>query len=310
MESDRSAPDALVGAVLAKRYRVMQHLGSGGVGHVFMAERIGGTRPGSNSPVRVAIKVLRAEHRDSEQLAARFDREADAASRVRDPRVLTIYDRGRTDDGLPFFSAELLEGLDLADTIGFAQTLAPVRAVRIGAGVAFALAATHAAGVVHRDVKPENIFLVHAPDGRELVKLLDFGFAWVPVDGGSPSLRITSRRTVVGTPEYMSPEQAAGDVAQPSTDLYAMGVMLYEMLTGHVPFSGEYPAIAEMHAMKPPPPMRTAHPTLSISKELEAVVTRALAKDPSRRHASATELAQALLATPEGQRIPRAHDTL
>ncbi|UQA62736.1 serine/threonine-protein kinase [Polyangium aurulentum] len=310
MERDRSAPDALVGAVLAKRYRVMQYLGSGGVGHVYMAEQIGGTRPGAKSPVRVAIKVLRAEHRDNEQLSARFDREADAASRVRDPRVLTIYDRGRTDDGLPFFSAELLEGLDLADTISFARTLAPMRAVRIGAGVAFALAATHAVGVVHRDVKPENIFLVHARDGRELVKLLDFGFAWMATDGGALSMRITGSRTVVGTPEYMSPEQAAGDAVRPSADLYAMGIVLYEMLTGRVPFSGEYPAIAEKHAIEPPPPMRRAHPKLSISKELEAVVTRALAKDPSRRHASATELAEALLATPEGRSIPRAHDTL
>jgi serine/threonine-protein kinase len=119
-------------------------------------------------------------------------------------------------------------------------------------------------------------------------------------------LRLTGRRTVVGTPEYMPPEQAAGDVPRPTADVYALGIVLYEMLTGRVPFAGEYPAVAEKHAMEPPPPMRLSNPKLAISKELEAVVTRALEKNPSDRHASANELADALLATPEGRSLSRA----
>jgi serine/threonine-protein kinase len=300
MQAVRSAPETLVGSVIDRRYRIIQHMGSGGVGHVYLAEELLGAR------ARVALKVLRAEHRHVEGLHRRFEREAAAASRVRDPRVLEVYDQGCLPDGLPFFTMELLVGLDLADTLGFTRALAPVRAVRVAAAVAGALAAAHDAGVIHRDIKPENIFLVHAPDGRELPKLLDFGFAWMIGDPGASSVRITGRRTTVGTPEYMPPEQAAGDVPRPTADVYALGIVLYEMLAGRVPFTGDYPTVAEKHATTPPPPLRAHKPDLAISPALSAVVDRALEKQPSHRFASAAEMAQALLATPEGQRMQQA----
>jgi len=301
MTTESSAPaDALIGAVIDKRFRILQFLGTGGVGNVYVAESL----RGGAGRARVTIKVLRAEHSGNDKLRARFAREVSAASRVHDPRVVQIYDIGSLPDGLPYFVAEHLVGLDLADTLAYAQTLAPVRATRIAVDTALALAAAHAAGVVHRDVKPENIFLVHAPDGRELVKLLDFGFAWIDGDpGGRGSFRLTTRRTAVGTPEYMPPEQAAGDVAQAAWDLYALGVVLFEMLAGRTPFVGAPAVLAEKHAVEPLPPLRTVHPACEASPELEAVITRALAKVDWQRFGSAPDLVDALRATPEGRQI-------
>ncbi|MRG96768.1 serine/threonine-protein kinase [Polyangium spumosum] len=301
MQRESSATaDALLGAVIDKRFRVIQYLGSGGVGHVYVAE---GLRGGRSGP-RLTVKVLRPEHQHNEKLRARFHREVAAATRIADPRVLQIHDFGAMPDGLPYFVAELLVGLDLADTLAYARSLAPVRATRIAADTALALAAAHAAGVVHRDVKPENIFLVHAPDGRELVKLLDFGFAWIDGDpGGKGSFRLTTKRSAVGTPEYMPAEQAAGEVARPTNDIYALGVVLFEMLAGAPPFVGAPVWVAEKHAVERPPPLRTVNPTVEASVALEAVIARALEKDPARRFPTASAMADALHDTPEGRSL-------
>jgi eukaryotic-like serine/threonine-protein kinase len=167
--------------------------------------------------------------------------------------------------------------------------------------------------VIHRDVKPENLFLVHAPDGRELVKLLDFGFASLegPAEPAaddavarppSPTRPPASakRSTVVGTPEYMAPEQAQGADPHPSADVYSLGIALYEMLAGRVPFVGDsYPAIAHQHFGQDPAPMRRYNPGLVVSAELEAAVGCALAKSPEARFGSMAALRLALLATPE-----------
>lgn len=294
MPPARVAAEALVGKLLCSKYRVVQLLGSGGVGHVYLAERA--ARPGDASPTRVAVKVLRAEHRDDPLLVARFEREAAAASRVRHPNVLRVEALERAGDA-PCFVMELLVGLDLADTIAFARTLVPARAARIAADVAAGLEAAHAAGVVHRDVKPENVFLVHAADGREIVKVLDFGLSFLQgQDAADPLLP-----RIVGTPEYMAPEQAQGAAPAPSADVYSLGIVLYEMLAGRVPFQGPYPAIAEKHVREPPPPLHRVHPGLLISRELDAIVRKALVKDPRGRFASMAELREALLATPEAK---------
>ncbi|WP_437648930.1 serine/threonine-protein kinase [Sorangium sp. So ce362] len=291
MPPARVAAEALVGRLLCNKFRVVQLLGSGGVGHVYLADRIGW--PQEAAPPRVAVKVLRAELRDDPRVVARFEREAGAASRVRHPNVLCVEALERAVD-TPCFAMEPLVGLDLADTLGFTCWLVAARAVRIAADLAAGLEAAHRAGVIHRDVKPENVFLVHAADGRELVKLLDFGFSFIESQGEGARLP-----RVVGTPEYMAPEQAQGAPAAPVADVYSLGIVLYEMLAGRVPFQGPYPAIAEKHAREPPPPLHRLHPGLLISRELDAVVRKALVKDPRGRFPSMAELRQALLATPE-----------
>ncbi|WP_437591891.1 serine/threonine-protein kinase [Sorangium sp. So ce1000] len=295
MPPARVAAEALVGKLLCNKYRVVQLLGSGGVGHVYLADRVG--RPHDAAASRVAVKVLRAELRDDPLLVARFEREAGAASRVRHPNVLRVEALERAGDAPPCFAMELLVGLDLADTLTFSRALVPSRAVRIAADLASGVDAAHRAGVIHRDVKPENVFLVHAADGREIVKLLDFGFSFIQDQGADRALH----PRVVGTPEYMAPEQAQGAPAAPAADVYSLGIVLYEMLAGRVPFQGPYPAIAEKHGREPPPPLHRLHPGLLISRELDAVVRKALVKDPRGRFASTAELRLALLATPEAR---------
>jgi serine/threonine-protein kinase len=301
MPPRRATP--LVGAVVGGRYRLIQLLGSGGTGDVYLAEAAvtsGETQPAKRG--RVAIKVLRAELRAVPELVQRFTREAEAGARVRHGNVRTVLEGPFELDGVLCFVMELLVGLDLADTLAYSRTLGSTRAVGIAAGAADGLAAAHTAGVVHRDVKPENIFLVHAADGREAVKLLDFGFAFmagdeVSVDGGLPP---PASPLAVGTPEYMAPEQARGAAAQPAADVYSLGVVLYEMLAGCTPFTGRYPGIALEHAERPVPPIRRFNPGAALSAELEAVAIRALAKAPGDRFPSMSAMRRALLATPEG----------
>jgi serine/threonine-protein kinase len=275
------------------RYRVIQLLGSGGTGQVYLAETCDERREakGGAPRRRVAIKVLRAEHRAEPELVARFDREAVAAARIHHPNVRAVEGPPSVAEGegsrSRFFVMELLVGLDLADTLSFTGALGPVRSVRIAEGAALGLGAAHAAGVVHRDVKPENLFLVHAPDGREQVKVLDFGFSHLPGDAAEADGR------VVGTPEYMAPEQSRGAPADPRADIYSLGVVLYEMLAGHAVFAGDYAEVAQRHAREAPPPIAAA----LAPAELDTVVRRALSKAPEARFPSMEAFRVALLAS-------------
>jgi serine/threonine protein kinase len=299
--SSRPEAEGLVGKLVGGRFRVVQHLGSGGTGHVYLAERVG-----DSHGERVALKVLRAEHRQGRALA-RFSREARAAALVTHGNVLRVVEVHVDDPETPFFAMELLVGLDLADTLSYARPLSPGRAVRIASAAADGLAGAHAAGVVHADVKPENLFLVHAADGREVVKLVDFGFAWVASDGSSFDAR-SDRRVIAGTPEYMAPEQAVGVRGDPRSDVYSLGIVLYEMLTGRAPFTGTYPLLAERHARQPFPPMRAVSKDLVVSSELEALVAQALAKDPDLRFASMGAFRGALGSTREASGVFRRDD--
>ena len=251
--ADRGAPArSLVGSTFAGKYRVVQHLRSGGIAHVYLAELLA-PRPGAGArgfasqgpdlartgrPARVALKVLRDELQRDPSVIRRFERGAIAASRIEHPNVARIGALERLPSGAPFCTLELLIGLDLADTLAGTGRLDPGRARRIAEGAAAGLAAAHAAGVVHLDVKPENLFLVHQPDGRELVKLLDFGLSSVSEEGGAargdrPSLPPVE--AACSTPEYMAPEQRRGVPPSPAMDVYALGVVLHEMLAGHTP---------------------------------------------------------------------------
>ena len=284
---------ALVGTVVGGRYRVIQLLGSGGTGHVYLAELCDSLRSAKIAAPRrrVAIKVLRDEHRDEPELVARFDREAVAALRIHHPNVRAVEcppAQGEDEDERSrFFVMELLVGLDLADTLSFTGALGPARSVRIAEGAALGLGAAHAAGVVHRDVKPENLFLVHAPDGREQIKVLDFGFSHLP---GDPR---EARGRVVGTPGYMAPEQSRGAPADPRADIYSLGIVLHEMLAGHVPGARDDSPVAQRHARERPPPLLTT----PLPAQLDSVVRRALEKDPEARFPSMEAFRIALLAS-------------
>lgn len=272
--------DPLLGTVIDRRYELEALIGQGGVGRVYRARDAELGRS-------LAIKVLRRELSDDPELRERFLREAETASRVVHPGIVRISDWGHLADGRPFFVMDLLEGSSLRAVLARHGRLPPARAIEIARRVAEALAAAHQAGIVHRDLKPDNVQL--APDGR--VELLDFGLA-IAVDstaqqGGS--------RVAFGTPHYMSPEQAAGDPVDGRADLYALGVVLYEMLTGRVPFDAPTHAevLGQQQSAAPLPPSRVPGVTTPLG-ELEVVVLRCLEKRPEERFRSPRELLSAL----------------
>jgi serine/threonine protein kinase len=210
--------------------------------------------------------------------------------------------------GLAYFACEHLVGVDLADQMASERKLAPERAIKIALGAALGLAAAHEKGVVHRDVKPENIFLVHAPDGREVPRVIDFGSAWLASDsfdrtstdsassGRIASIRITQTTSFVGTPGYVAPEQADGAVGHPTADVYALGVVLYEALAGRPPFASKnWMDLLVQHAKNPVPPL------LGVSKPLQAVVMAALAKAPAERIPSMADFHRELASVPEAR---------
>jgi eukaryotic-like serine/threonine-protein kinase len=292
--------DPLVGTTVAGRYKVIKLLGEGGMGQVYLAEH-------SAIEKRIALKVLRAEYAHKGDIVTRFQQEAISASRIKHPNVLDVFDFGQLENGCFYLAMEFLDGNDLADELQRSRVLTAPRALPIAMQICRALSAAHAKGVVHRDMKPENVFLQRTGDGEEIVKIVDFGIAQLKPSNEEAAKESTHRRLtrtgmIFGTPEYMAPEQASGKHADLRCDVYAVGIILYELFTGAVPFTGEtFLGVLTKHLNEIPPPMRAVYPDLQISSELEAVVLRALAKDPSHRYQNMTELAHALAATPEGQ---------
>jgi len=296
----KSNPPIPVGQLVAGKYRLLEVIGEGGMGVVYLAEH-------ELIEKRVALKVLRPEYSSRAELVSRFQQEAISASRIKHPNVLDVFDFGQLEDGSFFLAMEYLKGHDLSHELADGKTLTPVRAIQIALQATRALAAAHGRGVVHRDMKPENVFLHSSEDGDETVKIVDFGIAQLKSEdkpGQEPQgrRRLTRTGMIFGTPEYMSPEQAAGRPVDLRVDVYALGVILYEMFTGAVPFTSDsFMAVLSAHMNRPIPPMRSVVPELVISEELEAVVYKALEKEPDQRFQSMKELAAALQATPEGQ---------
>jgi serine/threonine protein kinase len=289
--AEDSVPLDFQGRVVGGRYRVLRVLGEGGMGTVYAAEHV-------DIGKGVAVKILHPQYSRQQDLVERFRREARAASRVGHPHIVDVTDFGTTDDGCAFFVMEHLDGIDLADVLSHERRLDPGRATEIAIQICRALEAAHAAGVIHRDLKPENIFLV-ARDGRaDFVKVLDFGIAR-SVD--HESSRLTNPGIAMGTPEYMSPEQALGGQADRRSDIYSVGALLYEMLTGTPPH-GEGEEAARVHKQEPPRSPRALRPELT--PELERVVLRALELDPSQRQQTMGQLAYDLTKTVWGR--PRA----
>ena len=267
-------------------YEVKGLLGEGGMGSVYIAEH----------PVlgrRTAIKVLRREFADNAELVSRFINEARAASAIRHPGIIEVFDVGTMADGLPYLMMELLEGETLARCVERERRLPVVEAVELFRQAAAALAAAHEHGIVHRDLKPENIFLVGSGRQRR-VKILDFGIAKLHRNLGARAVH-THTGSVMGTPQYMSPEQCRGISGEIDhrTDIYALGVILHEMLAGTPPFVSEgYGDLLIMHLTAAPPRLRSIDP--DIPAAVEACVLRALEKTRDRRFASVDEMARAI----------------
>jgi eukaryotic-like serine/threonine-protein kinase len=296
--SARPGPESLVGAVVGGRYHVERLIGEGGMGAVYQAQH-------AHMHKRFAVKVLHPEMGRLPEVVARFEREAMAAARIDHPNVAAATDFGKLDDGSFFLVLEYVEGQSLRDAIAQGR-LDLARALHIVRQIASALARAHALGIVHRDLKPENIMLVERDTDSDFVKVLDFGIAKVPVgefvgDRPGAGSALTQVGMVYGTPEYMAPEQALGQPVDARADLYALGVMAFEMITGARPYSHESKVtLLGMHVTAPIPRMLERAPDANIPAEIDVIVTRLLAKDAAARFADARGLIEAIDAAGAG----------
>ncbi len=290
-----SAP-ALIGHTLAGRFRLTGFLGEGAMATVYRGEQ-------DEEPRAVAVKIMHPELARDPTFARRFRREAKAAARLVHPNTVRTIDYG-VDGNVAYIAMELLSGRDLFDILSIERRLSEARATRIVLEVCDVLTHAHGEGIVHRDLKPENIMILGAPDpsGRERIKVLDFGIAKVldkepkePTPSGNApsssmvSSALTTVGVIVGTPEYMSPEQCRGEAVDARSDIYACGVLLYQLVTGNIPFAGDSVIdIALKHIRQPPP--RPSNYLPFMHKGLEQIILTALEKWPAQRQQSAEEL--------------------
>jgi serine/threonine-protein kinase len=281
-----SASSDLVGQVIAERYHVMKKLGEGGMGQVYLAEHV---KMGRKS----AVKVMHSSMNADPDAVSRFNREASNASRINHPNVCAIYDFGETPEGVIYLAMEFIEGKPLTDIIEEAGALPPARAAEITRQAADALTVAHDLGIVHRDLKPDNIMVTRTREGADLVKVVDFGIAKA---GNNEAQKVTKTGLVVGTPEYMSPEQLAGDKLDGRSDLYSLGLVTYNCLTGTLPFKSESAQEAMiMRLTDSPRPLATVRPDVAWPAALQTVMDRVLARDARDRYATASEYARDLV---------------
>jgi serine/threonine-protein kinase len=301
-------PDtSLIGTTLAGRFRITGVIGEGGMATVYRGIQ-------DDQPKDVAVKIMNPDLAKESRFVRRFRREAKAASMLKHPNTVQIVEFG-VDQNMVFMVMELLQGYDLAMLLHRERRIPEARAVQIVAQVCRALSAAHEQSIVHRDLKPDNIMLVRQPPGASLavagmnpndfVKVLDFGIAKILDDEpGSPGdprgepitqekSMLTRVGTIVGTPAYMAPEQGRAEAVDARTDLYACGVLIYELITGRVPFTGETPMQVVMRHVNEPP--RPPSDYVAVNPELERLIMRALAKYPAERQQSAEEMAFDLL---------------
>jgi serine/threonine-protein kinase len=278
--------DQYIGTTVAGRYKILRKLGEGGMGVVYLAEHVFIEK-------KVAIKILSDDMSRKADLVARFMQEAKAASKIGHENIIDITDFGETASGGVFFVMEFLDGADLSHYIREGGPMSIDRVRYIFNQICRALGAAHSKGIIHRDMKPENIYLITREGKADWVKVLDFGIAKISSldEGGS---RLTRTGMIFGTPEYMSPEQARGDKPDHRVDVYAAGCILYEMLTGDVPFHAEtFMGVLTKHMFEQPQPPSQRAPDQHISPELEEVVLKALAKDRDQRYQNMKDLALA-----------------
>jgi tRNA A-37 threonylcarbamoyl transferase component Bud32 len=274
--------DPEIGSLIAERYRIVELLGTGGMGAVYRAEHL-------QLAKQVAIKLLRPEISARKDSDLRFQREALAGARLQHPNVVGVIDFGNRADGSLYLVMELLKGESLRDLLDREPRLPWPRALHIARQLLRGLGHAHAQGVIHRDLKPENVHLSNDGEDPDCAKLIDFGIAMLTAGEGS-DVRITSAGLAVGTPTYLSPEQAVGGKLGPPTDLYSLSIVLYEMLAGRPPFVAEEPVrLLTAHAMTPPPSIAEVAPDVVVPPAVEAMLRRGLGKTWPERTATAAD---------------------
>jgi serine/threonine protein kinase len=265
-------------------YVLVRKLGEGGMGVVFEAEH-------KMIQKRVALKMLHADKANDVQIYERFKREAKISSQIKSPHIVDITDFGQTENGDLYLVMEFLEGKDLGHLLEQRKFLSVAEAANILIQSTQALAIAHKAGVVHRDLKPDNVFLITKDGDPNYVKLLDFGIAKI----AEASAALTKAGMIIGTPEYMSPEQCEGRPVDARSDIYSLGIIAYHMLTGKVPFSHEhFSRVLLMHSSEPPPPLRKTRPALQVSPVVEATIAKMMAKRREDRYQTMEEVLAAL----------------
>ena len=283
--------DPRIGSVLKDTYVVLRKLGEGGMGGVYLAEH-------RSIRKKVAIKVLGSDYVQRPELSERFLREARAAAMIESPNVIEIHDFGTTPDGAAFFVMEYLHGEDLHDLLAREGALPWPRARAIVLQICSALQAAHDRGIVHRDMKPGNCFHLERGD---IIKVLDFGIAKVATDDPDGGRSLTRTGMIFGTPEYMSPEQAQGAAHDHRVDIYATGVILFQLVTGELPFHADnFMGLLNKHMFEAPPRPSDINPEARLPADLEAVILKALQKDRALRFQTMAEFAAAIAAVGSG----------
>jgi eukaryotic-like serine/threonine-protein kinase len=290
--SEIRSADPFLGKLIDGRFKVEQFLGAGAVGSVYRALDRGSSK-------RVALKIWNGTALN-QQTRGRFEREATALITLRHPNIVDVHGYGMVDQ-LPYVAMEYLDGQPIEAFLKDGQPLDPALALDVITQILQALAYAHGLGVVHRDLKPDNVVLVQGPRGQRLVKLLDFGLAKFlsPDDDPVKGAALTMMGMVMGTPIYMAPEQAAGKAVDVRVDVYAAGCVLFEMLVGHPPFLGESNAeLFRAHLLKPVPKLAELRPDMRVAPGLQEWLETALAKRPEQRFPHAGQMLEALAALP------------